>query len=82
MDFKLRKRIFSLLGILISLRRCHLQSKNLDKLIFVSKNWPNDPKIGCKSPSSLADFIESDINLKKELEEFECAFERDEVVEL
>ncbi len=48
----------------------------------MNKNWPNDPKIGCKSPSSLADFIKSDINLKKELEEFECAFERDEVVEL
>jgi hypothetical protein len=28
------------------------------------------------------DFIESDLNLEKELEEFEGAFERDEVVEL
>jgi hypothetical protein len=54
----------------------------LDKLIFVSKNWPNDPRIGCKSPSSLADFIEKDFNLEKELEEFEGAFERDEVAEL
>jgi hypothetical protein len=30
----------------------------------------------------LADFIESDLNLKEKLEEFEGAFERDEVVEL
>jgi hypothetical protein len=30
----------------------------------------------------LADFIESDFNLEEELEEFEGAFERDEVVEL
>jgi hypothetical protein len=44
-----------------------LQSKNLDKLIFVSKNWPNDPKIGCKSPSSFANFIENDLNLEDEL---------------
>jgi hypothetical protein len=38
--------------------------------------------IGYKSPSSLADFIESDPNLEKELEKFLKAFERDEVVEL
>ncbi len=48
----------------------------------MSKNWPNDPKKGFKSPSSLADFIESDFNLEKELKEFEKAFEKDEVVEL
>jgi hypothetical protein len=29
----------------------------------------------------LVDFIEIDLNLEKELEEFEGAFERDEVVE-
>jgi hypothetical protein len=44
----------------------------------MNKNWPNDPRIGCKSPSNLVDFIESDLNLK---EEFERAFERDEIVE-
>jgi hypothetical protein len=48
----------------------------------VSKNWPNDPRIGCKSPSSLADFMESDLNLEEELEQFQKAFKRDEVVEL
>jgi hypothetical protein len=76
------ERIFSLIGILTNLRRYHLQSKNLDKLIFVSKNWPNDLRIGCKIPSNLVDFIESDLNLEKKLEEFEGPFERDEVVEL
>jgi hypothetical protein len=30
----------------------------------------------------LVDFIESDLNLEEELEEFEGAFERDKVVEL
>ncbi len=50
--------------------------------MFVSKNWPKDSKIGCKSLSSLTDFIESDPNLEEEFEEFEGAFEKDEVVEL
>ncbi len=54
----------------------------MDKLIFVSKNWPNDPRINCKSFSSLANFIESDLNFLKKLEEFEKTFKRDEVVEL
>jgi len=75
------ERIFSLTSILTSLRRC-LQLEKLDKLIFVSKNWPNDYRIGCKSPFSLANFIENDLNLEEKLEEFERAFERDEVVEL
>jgi hypothetical protein len=56
--------------------------KEMDKLIFVSKNWPNDPRINCKSFSSLANFIESDLNFFKKLEEFEKTFKRDEVVEL
>jgi hypothetical protein len=41
-------------------------------LIFVNKNWP---------PSNLIDFLEKDINVEKELEEFEGDFEKDEVVE-
>jgi hypothetical protein len=51
-------------------------------LIFVSKKWPNDYRIGYKSIFSLTNFIENDLNLKKELEEFEATFERDEVMEL
>jgi hypothetical protein len=45
----------------------------LEKLIFVNKNWPNDPGIDCKSPFNLVDL--------KELEELERTFERDEIVE-
>ncbi len=47
----------------------------------MSKNWPTDPRI-IFFFFSLVDFIEIDLNLEKELEEFEGAFERDEVVEL
>jgi hypothetical protein len=48
----------------------------LGKLIFVNKNWPNDPIISCKSPFSLVDLFETDLNLE---EEFEGAFERDKI---
>jgi hypothetical protein len=37
---------------------------NLDKIIFVSKNWPSDPRVGCSSPSSLIELIEADLALK------------------
>jgi len=46
------KRTFSLTNILTNLKRC-LQMVNLEKLIFVSKNWPNDSRFCCKSPSNL-----------------------------
>jgi hypothetical protein len=55
------------------------------KIDLCQQNWPNDPKLGCKSPFSLVDFVETNANLEeklKELEEFEGAFERDEVMEL
>jgi hypothetical protein len=48
-------------------------------LIFVHKNWLNDPIVGCKSPSNLEEFFEKNIDLK---EEFEGEFEKDEVVEV
>jgi hypothetical protein len=75
------ERSFFLVGILTNLRRCHLQTENLENLIFVNKNWPNDPRIGCKSSSNLVEFIEKDVNLEDELEKFEGEFERDEIVE-
>jgi hypothetical protein len=46
----------------------------LEKLIFVNKSWPNDPRIGCKSPSSLVELINIDVDLEKEIEEFEFFF--------
>jgi len=72
------KRIFSLTWILIIIKRCHLQLDNLDTLNFLNKNWPNDPRIGCK-PMEL---IEIDTKLKDKLQEFEGTFERDEIFEI
>ncbi len=69
--------IFSLARILTSLRRYQLQSKNLNKFIFVIQYWPNDFRVGCNVPSTLVEFIE-----KEELEEFEGEFEREEIVDM
>jgi hypothetical protein len=49
--------------------------KNLEKLIFVSKNWPNDARVSCKSLSDLIEFIEMDEQSEEELQEFEGEFE-------
>jgi hypothetical protein len=60
------KGIFSLARIFTNLRRCRLQTENLEKLIFVNKNLPNDPRIGCKSPSNLLEFLKRDMDLEEE----------------
>jgi len=44
----------------------------------VNKNWLSDPRIRCKSPSNLLEFLERDMELEEELEKFE----RGEVVEV
>jgi hypothetical protein len=50
---------FSLIGILTNLGKCRLQPKNLEKLIFVSKNRLNNPRVGCKEAST---FLEREEN--------------------
>jgi hypothetical protein len=65
------KMIFSLAGIFTNLKICCLQSKNLEKLIFVSKNWLNDARVGCKYPNDLVKLIEMDEKSEEKLEESE-----------
>jgi hypothetical protein len=48
----------------------------------MNKNWSNDLKVTCKSPFSFIEFLEKNIDLEEELEEFEGDFEKDEVVEV
>ncbi len=48
----------------------------------MSKNWPNDCKVGCKSPFNLLKFIGIDANLEEELEQFERAFQKYKNVDL
>jgi hypothetical protein len=59
-----------------NLCQCRLQIDNLEKLIFVHKNWPIDLWSGYKGgPKSMADVIKLEVDLVEELEEeFEGAF--------
>ncbi len=68
------EKLFSIVGIFANLKRCHLQLHNLEKWIFVNTNWPNDAKVGCKAFNNVVDFIDSELNLELELDEFECSF--------
>jgi hypothetical protein len=59
------ENIFCLVGILTNLKRYHLQSNNLDNLIFIRKNWPNDLRGSCSSHTSLIILVEFDATLEK-----------------
>jgi len=73
------KKIFLLVGIL---RRFFLQLNNLDKLIFVNENWPNDLKVGYSSLFNLIKLIESIDVLDEEYEKYEGKFEKYENLDL
>jgi hypothetical protein len=75
------KNIFSFTKILTSLKRCCLQLNNLEKWIFINKNWPNDAKMGCKALNNLVMLIDSKFDVKLELNEFETSFEQHEWIE-
>ncbi len=64
--------IFSLVRILTILRRCCLPLENLEKLIV--------ELVG--NPILILKLIGIDVDLEKELEQFEGAFERDETMDL
>jgi hypothetical protein len=44
-------------------------------LIFAHKNWPSDPRDGCKLPSNLLELIQIDLSFEEELENFKASFE-------
>ncbi len=52
---------------------------NLDKLIFISKNWSNDPRLSCSLFFNLIELIEVDVSLE---EEYEGEFEQDKLVDM
>jgi hypothetical protein len=41
------ERNFNMAGIITGLRCCQLGIGNLDKLVFIMKNWLDDPRFGC-----------------------------------
>jgi len=65
--FKIIKKyecIFSLVNFFTNLKKCHFQFDKLKKLIFISKDWPIDPKVDCITLFSLVKLIEMDMELK------------------
>jgi hypothetical protein len=57
------ERGFSLVGVLTTLKRCRLQVDNLDCIITVVKNWPDDPQFNCSWHKDLMDFMKVDCNI-------------------
>ncbi len=63
--------------IFTKLKRCHLQSDNLNFLIFDSINWLANSLDGYKCPCNWVELVEKDLNFEKELE---GSFKQDEIV--
>ncbi len=62
------ERIFLIGKIFTTLLRYWFQIDNLDKLMFVNENWPNDLCVGCLKLTNLASICEVQFNLTKELD--------------
>ncbi len=45
-------------------RKCCLQCDNFEILIFINKDWSNDPKVDCITLFNLVKLIEMDMELK------------------
>jgi hypothetical protein len=52
----------------ITICRCWLQTKNLDKLIVVNKNWPHDPCVRCPKFFDFTFVCEAELDLIEELD--------------
>ncbi len=57
--------------------KCQLQIDHLEKMIFVNKNWPHDPCIGCSKLSNFTSACEAKFDLLEEfdIDQFENEFE-------
>jgi hypothetical protein len=62
--------IFSIARVLTTLNRRWLQIDNLEKLFFVHKNWPSNPRVGCLKPYNLVVVCEAKFDLTDKCEEY------------
>jgi hypothetical protein len=62
------ERIFPIVGIMIPFFRFQLQIENVNKLIFINKNWPHGPCVGCPKFFDFAFVCEVESYLIKELD--------------
>jgi hypothetical protein len=52
--------------IIDTLKHCHLQVQNLDWIITMIDNWPNDPFQNCTPNANLKDYLKVEIVLVEE----------------
>jgi hypothetical protein len=64
----------------LHIRRCGLQSDNLEKKIG-KKLWLGDPRDGCQPSFNLMKSIKKDLKFE-EFEEFEDSFEHEKIVNI
>ncbi len=58
--------MFSLASVLIALKHCHLQVQNLDWIVTIINNWPNDPCQNYTPNANLKDYLKVEIVLVEE----------------
>ncbi len=58
--------MFSLAGVLTTLKHCHLQVENMDRIIIVVKNWLDDPHHNCKPNANLKEYLKEEDSLVKD----------------
>jgi hypothetical protein len=51
------ERIFCMASILISLKRCPLRIENMENLLLIYQNWPNDARLNCKTMKGFVSFL-------------------------
>ncbi len=59
------KRVFSLASVLTTLWHNHLQMENLDQIIMVVKNWPNDPWLNYMPTVTFKDYMKVEFLTKE-----------------
>jgi hypothetical protein len=61
------ERVLNLMGVLTTLRCCHLQVRNLNWIIIIINNWRDDSHLNCTFYLDLKDYLKVKINLANEL---------------
>jgi hypothetical protein len=60
------EHVLSHASVLTTLKHCRLQVDNLDSIIIVVKNWPNDPHLNCSRHKDLNNFLKVEYSLAED----------------
>ncbi len=66
-----------MVGVITSLKGCQLGTKKLDKLVFIMKNWPYNPRFGYSNEvqfKSMEEFLNVEDDFLEENEKFFAYF--------